>query len=156
MPKSVQLWPIDRLQPYDRNPRTHSTDQVERIAASILEFGFVNPILVAEDSGIIAGHGRLAAAKRLGLAEVPVIECSHLTAAQRRAYVIADNKLAMDAGWDDRLLQEELQALNLDGFDLDLTGFGETEMSVLLGSAGDFIGGEGFRAGDVFRRRMGG
>ena len=97
----IELWPVERLRPYERNPRTHSEDQVAQIAASMVEFGFTNPILVDESNGIIAGHGRLLAARKLGLAEVPVMRLEHLSEAQKRAYVIADNQLALNAGWDE-------------------------------------------------------
>lgn len=120
------------LVPYARNARTHSDAQVAQLAASIREFGFTNPILVDGERGIIAGHGRLLAARKLGLAEVPVIELAHLTPAQRRAYVLADNKLAMNAGWDDDLLRLELADLRSEGFDLGLTGFGLDEIGELL------------------------
>lgn len=132
MAERIALWPLDRLRPYDRNPRTHSDEQVAQIAASMAEFGFTNPILVDGESGIIAGHGRLAAARRLGLNEVPVVVLDHLTPAQRRAYVIADNRLALNAGWDEDLLAAELHALNGEGFDLALTGFSDTELEDLL------------------------
>ena len=98
------MWPLDRLAPYERNARTHSAEQVAQIAASIQEFGFTNPILVDGADGILAGHGRLAAAKDMGLAEVPVIVLDHLSPEQRRAYILADNKLALNAGWDIDLL----------------------------------------------------
>jgi ParB-like chromosome segregation protein Spo0J len=104
----LELWPIDRLRPYERNPRTHSADQLAQIAASMVEFGFTNSILVDEADGILAGHGRLMAARELGLAEVPVFRLGHLTPTQRRGYVIADNQLALRAGWDATLLAEEL------------------------------------------------
>lgn len=100
MAKRIELWPLERLAPYQRNPRTHSEEQVTRIAASIAEFGFVNPILVDSRDGIVAGHGRLMAARKLGLAEVPVIVLDHLSGTQRRAYVLADNRLSELAGWD--------------------------------------------------------
>lgn len=125
MAKLIETWPIEKLIPYERNARTHSPEQVAQIAASIQEFGFTNPILVASDAGIIAGHGRLAAARQLGMDQVPVIVLDHLTEAQRRAYVIADNKLALNAGWDQDLLQQEVMALNLADFELDLLGFDE-------------------------------
>jgi ParB-like chromosome segregation protein Spo0J len=115
MAERVELWSLDRLVPYARNPRTHSDEQIEQIAASIVEFGWTNPVLVDSDAGILAGHGRLAAAKRLGLEQVPVVVLDHLTPAQRRAYVIADNKLALNAGWDEELLRLELAALQGDG-----------------------------------------
>lgn len=111
------------LIPYARNSRTHSDEQVTKIAASIKEFGFLNPVIIDGENGIIAGHGRVMAAKKLGLDEVPVIEATHLTEAQRRAYVIADNRLALDAGWDEEMLRVEFAELEEMGFDLELTGF---------------------------------
>ena len=120
------------LVPYARNARTHSEAQVAQIAASIREFGFTNPILVDGDRGVIAGHGRLLAARKLGLTEVPTIELSHLSPAQRRAYVLADNRLALSAGWDDDMLRLELGELQLEGFDLALTGFEPGELASLL------------------------
>lgn len=125
IPEKLERWPVERLVPYERNARTHSPEQVAQIAASILEFGFTNPILVASDAGIIAGHGRLEAAKHLGLAEVPVVVLDHLTPAQRRAYVIADNQLALISGWDDQLLKAELADLGSLEFDLTLLGWGD-------------------------------
>lgn len=110
----IELWLIDRLIPFANNPRTHSDAQVVQIAASIREFGFNNPILVDTKSGIIAGHGRLLAARKLKLAEVPVIVVDHLTEAQKRAYIIADNKLALNAGWDEDLLKIEFASLKDD------------------------------------------
>lgn len=134
--KRIELWPLDRLKPYERNARTHDAAQVAKIAASITEFGFTNPILVDSADGIIAGHGRLMAAKELGLADVPVIVLDHLTDAQRRAYILADNRLALDAGWDNDMLAAELADLQADGFDLGLTGFNDEEISDLLDQAG--------------------
>lgn len=128
----IELWPVERLKPYERNARTHSADQVAKIAASIAEFGFTNPILVDSADGIIAGHGRLAAAKELGMPDVPVIVLDHLSDAQRRAYILADNRLALDAGWDNEMLAQELAALQDDGFDLELTGFSDDELADLL------------------------
>ena len=125
IPDKLERWPVERLVPYERNARTHSPEQLAQIAASIVEFGFTNPILVASDAGIIAGHGRLEAAKQLGLAEVPVVVLDHLTPAQRRAYVIADNQLALISGWDDELLKNELAELGELEFDLTLLGWGE-------------------------------
>jgi len=122
---------VSSLIPYARNSRTHSDAQVGQIAASIKEFGFLNPIIVDGESGIIAGHGRVLAAQKLGLAELPVIEAGHLSDTQRRAYIIADNKLAMNAGWDDEMLRVELDALGVDGFDLELTGFSLDEVQAL-------------------------
>lgn len=123
---------VETLIPYARNPRTHSDEQIARIAASIAEFGWTNPILVDGEHGVIAGHGRLLAARKLGLAEVPVIELAHLTPAQKRAYVIADNRLALDAGWDQAMLALEFAELADAGFDLDLTGFSASEIEGLL------------------------
>ena len=128
----IENWPVDRLIPYERNARTHSADQVTKIAASITEFGFTNPILVDSADGIIAGHGRLMAAKTLGLTEVPVIVLDHLTDAQRRAYILADNRLALDAGWDEDMLAQELADLHGEGYDLSLTGFSDDELADLL------------------------
>jgi hypothetical protein len=130
--KHIELWPLDKLIPYARNPRTHSDAQVAQIAASITAFGFNNPILVVTKAGIIAGHGRLLAARKLQLTEVPVIVLDHLTEAQKRAYILADNQLALNAGWDDTLLAAELAALQKEDFDLDLIGFEDQELARLL------------------------
>jgi DNA modification methylase len=132
MARAIEMWPLERLVPYERNPRTHSAEQVTRIAASIEQFGFNNPLLVDSQDGIIAGHGRLLAARQLGLGEVPVIVLDHLTDAQRRAYVIADNKLAELAGWDDELLALELATLDGEDFPLDVIGFTDQELAALL------------------------
>jgi DNA modification methylase len=131
----LELWPVDRLRPYERNPRTHSEVQVDQIAASMVEFGWTNPVLVDEQGGILAGHGRLLAARKLGLDEVPVIRFEHLSEAQKRAYLMADNQLALQAGWDDALLAEELAWLRDERFDLDLVGFDATELERLLAIA---------------------
>jgi DNA modification methylase len=128
----VQVWSIDRLLPYIRNARTHTEQQVAQVAASIREFGWTNPILVAADGTIIAGHARLAAARKLKMTEVPVIVLDHLTEAQRRALVLADNRLALDAGWDEEMLRVELASLQEDGFDLDIVGFTDEELEDLL------------------------
>lgn len=132
MAKRIELWPVERLVPYEKNARTHSAEQIAQIAASISEFGFLNPILVDSSDGILAGHGRLAAARDLGLAEVPVVVLDHLTPTQRRAYIIADNKLALNASWDMNLLQQEVAGLQLQDFDLDLLGFDEQELADLM------------------------
>ena len=129
------MMPTARLVPYARNARTHSDQQIAQIAASMAEFGFVNPILIGDDNVIIAGHGRLMAAQRLGMSEAPVIVLGHLTAAQRRALVIADNKIGENAGWDEAQLSLELQALLSDGFDLGLLGIPEDELDALLAEA---------------------
>lgn len=119
----VQLMTIDKLYPYINNARTHSDGQIDQIVASIQEFGFTNPVLIDGDNGIIAGHGRLLAAKKLGLLSIPVIQLTHLTPTQKRAYIIADNKLALNAGWDLDLLRIEFDAIEEEGFDISLTGF---------------------------------
>jgi len=124
--------PVSALVPYARNSRTHSPQQVDKIAASIREFGFLNPIITDGQNGIVAGHGRVLAAQKLGLDVLPVIEAAHLTEAQKRAYIIADNRLALDAGWDNDLLKVELQDLDAQGFDLTLTGFELGEIGDLL------------------------
>jgi DNA modification methylase len=134
MAKQIELWVLDKLIPFARNPRTHSDAQVAQIAASIAEFGFNNPILVDTKAGIIAGHGRLLAARKLGLKEVPVIVLDHLSEAQKRAYIIADNQLALNAGWNDELLGIELAALQQEDFDLALLGFEDEELTRLLAS----------------------
>lgn len=128
----IEHWPIDKLLPYVRNARQHSDEQIAQIAASIAEFGFVNPILTGVDGVLVAGHGRLAAARKLGLPTVPVVVLDHLTPTQRRALVLADNRLAELATWDDALLRIELEALQDDGFDLDLTGFDADALAELL------------------------
>lgn len=129
---SVKYVSIDELIPYSNNSRTHSDEQVAQVAASIREFGFTNPILVDESQSIIAGHGRLLAAKKLNLDQVPTITLEGLTEAQRKAYVIADNKLALNAGWDEQALQAELERLKELDFDLALTGFDPDELAKLL------------------------
>lgn len=121
-----------QLTPYVNNARTHSPEQIDQIAASIKEFGFVNPILVDERGVIVAGHGRLAAAHKLGMSQVPVIYLKHLTETQRRGLIIADNRIAMNAGWDEELLKVELEALQIEDFDLDLLGFDPTEIDNIL------------------------
>lgn len=128
----IKKIPVEKLIPYVRNSRTHSDAQVAQIAASIKEFGWTNPILVDGENGIIAGHGRLLAARKLGAKEVPVIELAHLTESQKRAYVIADNQLAMNAGWDTAMLTLELADLKDSDFDLDLIGFDAKELEKLL------------------------
>ncbi|MBN4664701.1 site-specific DNA-methyltransferase [Pandoraea nosoerga] len=134
-PLNVEYRKVETLIPYARNPRTHTEAQIAKIAASIVEYGWTNPILVDGGNGIIAGHGRLAAARKLGLAEVPVIELAHLSTAQKRAYVIADNRLALDAGWDEEMLALELAELSEAGYELALTGFEGAELRDLLASA---------------------
>jgi len=131
----IEQWPTAKLLPYARNARTHSDDQVAQIAASIAEFGFTNPILAGSDGIIVAGHGRLAAAQKLGLDVVPVVVLDHLSATQRRALVIADNRIAENAGWDDAMLRIEIATLQDDDFDVSLTGFDADALAELM--AGD-------------------
>src|SRR6056300_1357560 len=133
-------WPADKVErrhinsivPYARNSRTHSDEQVAQICASIKEWGFTNPILIDDDNTIIAGHGRLMAAQRLGIAEVPCIVASNWTDAQKRAYVIADNKLALNAGWDNEMLALELEELKNAEYEIELIGFSADEIAELL------------------------
>lgn len=134
----IEQWPTGKLLPYARNARTHSEEQVAQIAASIVEFGFTNPILAGSDGIIVAGHGRLTAAQKLGLEVVPVVVLDHLTPTQRRALIIADNRIAENAGWDDAMLRVELDALRDDDFDLSLTGFDADALADLFeGDEGD-------------------
>lgn len=130
--EKIEQVSIELLIPYANNARTHSDAQVAQIAASIREFGFTNPVLTSDDNTIIAGHGRVMAARKLGLTQVPVIRLSHLSETQRKAYILADNKLALNAGWDDNLLSIELADLKDLGFDTDLTGFSADEIAALM------------------------
>lgn len=138
------------LIPYARNSRTHSDAQVAQIAASIREFGFTNPVLVDGANGVIAGHGRILAARKLGMDTVPVIELAHLSEAQKRAYVIADNKLALNAGWDDDMLRAEFEELGDAGFDLALTGFDAEEIAGLIWDQTDGQGSANGKLSDRF------
>ena len=128
----MQLVTIDKLVPYINNSRTHSPEQVMKLRASLREFGFINPVIIDKDYGVIAGHGRLMAAKEEGMTEVPCVFAEHLTEAQKKAYIIADNRMAMDAGWDEELLRVEIESLEAEAFDLSLTGFDEKELSKLF------------------------
>ena len=129
----IERWPVERLIPRANNPRTHSREQVANIASSIREWGWTNPILIGADDDIIAGHARLLAARKLGMEEVPVIVLRHLSPAQRRALVIADNQLAIaGAGWDEERLRIELATLHEEDFNLDLVGFDDVELARLL------------------------
>jgi len=133
----IEIWPVERLVPYARNPRTHSPAQVGQIAGSIAQFGFNNPVLVDSAAGVIAGHGRLLAAQKLGMAELPVIVLDHLDETARRAFLIADNRLSELAGWDDQLLAAELKELGDAGLDTALTGFDEAAVAALLAGLED-------------------
>lgn len=128
----MQLVPITKLVPYVNNARTHSPEQINKLRSSLREFGFINPVIIDRDFGVIAGHGRILAAKEEGITEVPCVFADHLTEAQKKAYIIADNRMAMDAGWDEELLRVEIEALQAEAFDLSLTGFDEKELSDLF------------------------
>ncbi len=141
--KNFEVWPIDKLQPYEKNARTHSAEQVDKIAASIIRFGFNNPILVDTNNGIVAGHGRLMAAKQLGLTELPIVILTHLSDADRRAYIMADNKLAELAGWDEGLLASELRDLRDEDFDLSVIGFSDEELKNLIDFEPEELPGSG-------------
>lgn len=134
----IENKPIDALTPYGRNSRMHSPEQIDKLAASISEFGFTNPVLIDSSNGIIAGHGRVMAARKIGLESVPCIRLSHLTDPQRRAYIIADNQLAMGSGWDWDALRLELADLEGDGFALDLLGFDAADLDGFMGCDDDF------------------
>ncbi len=138
----VVQWPVERLIPFARNARTHSDEQVAQIAASIAEFGWTNPILAGADGILIAGHARLQAARKLGMTEVPVIVLDHLNETQRRALVLADNRLALNAGWDEAMLRVELDALREDDFDIGLLGFDDEEIEALLAEPGEAAAGK--------------
>ena len=130
---NIETIAVDLLIPYARNSRTHSDEQVAQIAASIREFGFTNPVLIDGQDGIIAGHGRVLGARKIGMKSVPCIRLDHLTENQKRAYIIADNKLALNAGWDDEMLALEFEELRGVDFDLSLTGFDAGELAALMG-----------------------
>ena len=129
----MQLVPIEKLVPYVNNARTHSPEQINKLRASLREFGFINPVIIDRDYGVIAGHGRILAAKEENIREVPCVFADHLTEAQKKAYIIADNRMAMDAGWDEQLLRVEIEALQEMDFDPMLTGFDEDELAQLFG-----------------------
>ena len=132
MSMQIESVPVSDLKEYEKNSRTHSDEQVAKIAASVEEFGFTNPILIDESNGVIAGHGRLQAAKRINMGEVPCIRLAHLSESQKRAYVIADNKIAESGGWDDEMLKMEIMELAQDDYDLKLTGFDEAGLDSIL------------------------
>ena len=132
-----ELVDIDKLVPYANNARTHSPAQINKLRSSLREFGFINPVIIDRDFGIIAGHGRVLAAREEGISEVPCVYADHLTEAQKKAYIIADNRMAMDAGWDEEMLRIEIESLQADAFDLALTGFDEKELSKLFDDGND-------------------
>lgn len=133
----MQLVPVSKLVPYVNNARTHSQEQVMKLRSSLREFGFINPIIIDRDYGIIAGHGRLLAAKEEGITEVPCVFVDYLTEAQKKAYILADNRMAMDAGWDEELLRVEIESLQGEAFDVSLTGFDEKELADLFKDGND-------------------
>jgi hypothetical protein len=133
MELQIEMLPPQELTPYERNSRTHTPEQIRQIEASIREHGFVNPVLIGDDGVIIAGHGRVTAARNLGMDKVPCVRLAHLTEAQRRAYIIADNRLAELAGWDKAILAGELEILQEMDYDLELIGYSDDEIDMLLG-----------------------
>ena len=147
LPDQIEQWPLARLKPYERNPRLHSEEQVARLAASLIEYGWTQPILIADHGAVIAGHGRLLAAQHLGLSDVPVIRLKHLTETQARAYRIGDNQLTLAASWDEEALSAELHALNGEAYDLGLLGFDDAEIERLLAPLDD-AAASGDDAGD--------
>ncbi|MCD7724934.1 MAG: site-specific DNA-methyltransferase [Clostridiales bacterium] len=133
----MQLVPVEKLVPYVNNARTHSPEQITKLRSSLREFGFINPVIVDRDYGVIAGHGRIEAAKAEGISEVPCVFADHLTEAQKKAYILADNRMAMDAGWDEELLRIEIESLQGEDFDIGLTGFDEKELADLFSNSSD-------------------
>lgn len=133
----MQLVNIDRLVPYQNNARTHSPEQINKLRASLREFGFINPVIIDRNFGVIAGHGRIAAARAEGITELPCVFADHLTGAQKKAYILADNRMALDAGWDEDMLRVEIEALQGADFDLMLTGFDDKELADFFGTNDD-------------------
>ena len=132
----MQLIPLGKLVPYVNNARTHSPEQLAKLRSSLREFGFINPVIIDRDFNVIAGHGRIAAAKEEGITEVPCVFVDYLTEAQKKAYILADNRMALDAGWDEELLRIEIESLQGADFDVSLTGFGEDEIADLSPGTG--------------------
>ena len=137
-----QLVDINKLVPYANNARTHNKEQILKLRSSLREFGFVNPVIIDKEYNVLAGHGRIMAAKEEGITEVPCVYADHLTEAQKKAYILADNRMALDAGWDEELLSVEMQELQELGFDLSMTGFDEKELTDLLGVDADGVAKE--------------
>ena len=135
----MQLVSLDKLVPYVNNARTHAPEQIKKLRSSLREFGFINPVIIDRDFGIIAGHGRVLAAREEGITEVPCVFVDHLTEAQKKAYIIADNRMALDAGWDEELLRVEIESLQAEAFDISLTGFGDDEIADLFGKDKDKV-----------------
>ena len=130
--KEMKLVDIEKLVPYVNNARSHSQEQINKLRSSIREFGFINPVIIDKDYGVIAGHRRILAAKEEGIKEVPCVFVDYLNEAQKKAYILADNKMALDAGWDEELLRIEIESLEEYGFNIELTGFSEEEISSLF------------------------
>lgn len=135
--KEMKLVDIEKLVPYVNNARTHSQDQINKLRSSIREFGFINPVIIDKDYGVIAGHGRIIAAKEEGIKEVPCVFADHLNEAQKKAYILADNRMALDAGWDEELLRVEIESLEDYGFNVELTGFSQDELSNIFDLGND-------------------
>ena len=142
--KELKLVSINKLVPYANNARTHSVEQINKLRSSLREFGFINPVIIDKDYGIIAGHGRVLAAREEGIQEVPCVFVDYLTEAQKKAYIIADNRMAMDAGWDEELLRVEIEALQGENFDVGLTGFDEKEIADLFKNGDEEIEDDDF------------
>lgn len=149
----MKLVPIDKLVPYVNNARTHSQGQITKLRSSLREFGFVNPVIIDSNCGIIAGHGRVLAAKEEGIAEVPCVLVDYLTEAQKKAYIIADNRFAMDAGWDEELLKIEIESLQGAEFDVSLTGFEPAELDKLF-NTGDDVKDDDFDVDEELKSRL--
>ncbi len=142
MTTEMQLVSVDKLIPYINNARTHNKEQITKLRSSLREFGFINPVIIDQKYNVIAGHGRIMAAKEEGIKEVPCVFVDYLTEAQKKAYILADNRLAEDAGWDENLLRIELESLQSEDFDLELTGFDLDDIDNILNSETEG-GGEG-------------
>ncbi len=149
---SMTLVPVDKLVPYINNARTHSAEQIQKLRSSIREFGFINPVIIDKDYGIIAGHGRVAAAKEEGISEVPCVLVDYLTEPQKKAYILADNRFALDAGWDEELLRIEIESLQGADFDVALTGFDEKEIADLFATTSDEVKDDDFDVDEELKK----
>lgn len=149
---SMTLVPVEKLVPYINNARTHSAEQIQKLRSSIREFGFINPVIIDKDYGIIAGHGRVAAAKEEGISEVPCVLVDYLTEPQKKAYILADNRFALDAGWDEELLRIEIESLQGADFDIALTGFDEKEIADLFAAASDDVKDDDFDVDEELKK----
>lgn len=148
----MKIVSIEKLIPYINNARTHNAEQIKKLRASLREFGFINPVIIDKDYNIIAGHGRVMAAKEEHIEEVPCVFADHLTAAQKKAYILADNRMAQDAGWDEELLRIEIEALQAEAFDIGLTGFEEQEIADLFASDEDSVEDDDFDLSDALEK----